>query len=83
TYRPGHDESPYAIALASRGARPAASAVLVSTATAAPDAVIVTALGAAIFFSARAAQSSDETFRNVQLVYPGEAGSAVYMVCVR
>ncbi|MBA4014184.1 MAG: hypothetical protein C0481_20185 [Phenylobacterium sp.] len=53
------------------------------TAIAAPDAVIVTVVGAAIFFPVRMPQTAFETFGNAQLVYPRKIDCSVYMVCVR
>ena len=64
------------------GAVASTLAVLILAAIAAPDAVIVTALGAVIFFLARMAQTGSETFGNAQLVYLGEISYSVYMVCV-
>ena len=56
--------------------------MLVSTATDAPDAVIVTAPAGVFFFLARATPTLSETFGNAQLVYTCETSCAVYMVCV-
>lgn len=59
-----------------------ALAVIILAAFSAPDAVIVTTLGALIFFLARMAQTGSETFGNTALVYLGEVSYSVYMVCV-
>ena len=57
-------------------------AVVIFAANGAPDALIVTGLGAVIFFLARTAQAGTETFSNTALVYLGEISYSVYMVCV-
>lgn len=56
--------------------------VLVFAAFAAPDALIVIALGAVIFFLARTAQTGGEVLAAAPLVYLGEVSYSVYMVCV-
>ncbi|WP_374659087.1 acyltransferase family protein [Phenylobacterium sp.] len=68
--------------LALAGAAISALAAIGFAAIAAPDAVIVTTLGALIFFLARMAQTGTETFGNKPLVYLGEISYSVYMVCV-
>lgn len=69
-------------AAAALGAVVSTLAVLALAALSAPDAAIVTMLGAVIFFLARMAQSGSETFGNTLLVYLGEISYSVYMVCV-
>jgi len=56
--------------------------VLVAAACAAPDALIVTGLGALIFFLARSAQAGAEVFSQRPLVYLGEISYSVYMICI-
>ena len=59
-----------------------AAAVLTMSAFGAPDALIVTGLGAVIFFMARTAQTGGEVLGQRPLVYLGEVSYSVYMVCV-
>ncbi len=56
--------------------------VLTLAAFGAPDALIVTGLGAVIFFLARTAQTGGEVLNQGPLVYLGEISYSVYMVCV-
>lgn len=69
-------------AAAIAGAVISAVAVIILAANSAPDAAIVTMLGAVILFLARMAQAGSETFGNKALVYLGEISYSVYMICV-
>jgi peptidoglycan/LPS O-acetylase OafA/YrhL len=68
--------------LAAVGAAISGALVMIFSAGGAPDAVIVTALGGAIFFLARLAQTGSGILTQAPLVYLGEISYSVYMICI-